>query len=462
MTTERMKEVDEGDDRQVSLSDVDGSVALPTEKQEKRRGKRALLSVLAILLLIGVAAIGSYFLLRSEEIDLKANKRLEDKGSSGSDIRKAAYDSISDSLAAPSPTTSPSGAALNQSSDQMNPELETAMGEKVPAPIQPGIAATLAPPPEVLTAKPAPAPEIGSGRSEQPCPSSVSVVRATSQSVRFVSTNRQERAVGARAKPVNEEKDDDSRRVIGHPSNKDARPKTTNQRLGLPSFGAMLPVRLMGALYTLRAGSIARFELTRDLSGNQWRVRRGTIFIGNVVGGDVDRAYIQIKGYIDPETERLVKIEGEMLGDDGGAGLRGKRRRVSSAWLKALDRAAQAGVQIATGVLNSRASSVIIGADPYGMIRPGDEARSNGNRSFVEVSAGAAGFVMVTTLPDSDEANSHVAEDNRRRNEFSDQELAELISSADPARIRAALPRINPELQQIARMALKEIEGVGK
>src|SRR5262245_7041868 len=90
MTTDRMKGVDEADDRQVSLSDVDGSVGLPGEKPKKRRGKRVMLSVLAILLLIGVAAIGGYFLLRGEQIDLKANKRLEDKRSSGSDIRKAA------------------------------------------------------------------------------------------------------------------------------------------------------------------------------------------------------------------------------------------------------------------------------------------------------------------------------------------------------------------------------------
>jgi hypothetical protein len=224
----------------------------------------------------------------------------------------------------------------------------------------------------------------------------------------------------------------------------------------------MLPVRLMGALYTLRAGQVARFELTRDLKGDRWRLRRGTVFIGNVVGGDVDRAYVQIKGYVDPETGRFVKIEGETLGDDGGAGLRGKRRRVSSAWLKALDRAAQAGVQIATGVLNSGASSVIIGADPYGTIRSTDEAWSNSNRSFVEVPAGAAGFVMVTTMPEAADTDPHLAEDNQRKHEFADQDLADVITSADPARIRAALPRMNLELRQIALTALKEIEGAGK
>jgi len=37
------------------------------------------------------------------------------------------------------------------------------------------------------------------------------------------------------------------------------------------------------------------------------------------------------------------------------------------------------------------------------MIRSTDESWSNSNRSFVEVSAGAAGFVMVTTMPEADE-----------------------------------------------------------
>src|SRR5262249_4667096 len=133
MMTERMKEVDSGDNQQIRLSDVDGGVALPAEKPGKRLGKRVLLSVLAILLLIGVAAIGGYFLLRGERVDLKANKRLEDKGASGSDIRKTAYDSISDSLTAPSPTAPPSGTTLNHPSDRKNPTLETAGGEKAPA-----------------------------------------------------------------------------------------------------------------------------------------------------------------------------------------------------------------------------------------------------------------------------------------------------------------------------------------
>src|SRR5262245_20594057 len=87
MTAERMKEVEEGDDRRVRLSDVGEGVGLPAEGPGKRRGKRALLSALEILSSVGVAATGGYFLPRCEQIDLKANKRLEGKGSSGGEIR---------------------------------------------------------------------------------------------------------------------------------------------------------------------------------------------------------------------------------------------------------------------------------------------------------------------------------------------------------------------------------------
>ena len=66
-------------------------------------------------------------------------------------------------------------------------------------------------------------------------------------------------------------------------------------------------------------------------------------------------------------------------------------------------------MQIATGILNSRASSVIIATDPYGAIRSPGEFPSQNNRSFVEVPACAVGFVMVTQLPEAEKEDSHLA-----------------------------------------------------
>src|SRR5262249_14959549 len=84
----------------------------------------------------------------------------------------------------------------------------------------------------------------------------------------------------------------------------------------LPPFGAMLPIRTMGALYTLRPG-LARFELMRDVRGQGWQMRKGTTLIGQQQGGEYDRAYVSLLGFIDPESKRFVKAPGEVLGADG-------------------------------------------------------------------------------------------------------------------------------------------------
>src|SRR5262249_48670303 len=145
---------------------------------------------------------------------------------------------------------------------------------------------------------------------------------------------------------------------------------------------------------------------------------------------------------------------------DGGAGLRGKRRRVSPIWVKVLDRAAQAGTQILSSVLGRANSSVIVTTDPYGTFRTSPESQSN--RSFVEVPAGTVGFALVTSLPASPQPDSHLASSDSRGNntpgELSDAELAELFAEADAEQIYSALPRMNPELRQVAEAALREIE----
>lgn len=125
--------------------------------------------------------------------------------------------------------------------------------------------------------------------------------------------------------------------------------------------------------------------------------------------------------------------------------------------MKVLDRAAQAGVQIGTSILNRRSASVIVATDPWGTYRSanGFEGASDQNRDFVEVPAGTVGFVLVTTLPESDTSNSHLA---GIAENLSDNELVELMTEANPARIRAALPKMNPELQRVAQAVLSEIE----
>jgi hypothetical protein len=39
---------------------------------------------------------------------------------------------------------------------------------------------------------------------------------------------------------------------------------------------------------------------------------------------------------------------------------------------------------------------------------------------------------------------------------LSDEELAELLSSDDPSKIKAAMPRMTPEMRQVAELVVKE------
>ena len=95
------------------------------------------------------------------------------------------------------------------------------------------------------------------------------------------------------------------------PNSRTLSARETSSSVVLPSFGSMLPVRTIGGLYTLRSGALTRLELTRDMNGNGWSMKRGTILVGTSKGGEYDRAYVGIVGFIDPQTGKLVKLGGD-------------------------------------------------------------------------------------------------------------------------------------------------------
>jgi len=228
--------------------------------------------------------------------------------------------------------------------------------------------------------------------------------------------------------------------------------KGAEPRVVLPPFGVMLPIRTMGALYTLRPG-LARFELMRDVRGQGWQMRKGTTLIGQQQGGEYDRAYISLVGFIDPESKRFVKAPGEVLGADGAPGLQGKRRQVSSRWARVLGRVATSAVSLGQAALSRGNSTTVV---LPGAVAPELTPSVASRREFVEAPAGTPGFVIITDLPKEAQAVDADPLAEGSGETLTDEELAEILSSDSPEKIRSAMPRMTPELRRIAEAVLKE------
>lgn len=232
--------------------------------------------------------------------------------------------------------------------------------------------------------------------------------------------------------------------------------KLKHQSMVLPPFGTMLPVRTQAVILTVRNNSYARFELTRNLTGEGWSLPKGTILIGQTSGSELERAFVNVIGYLDPRENRFVKMTGEVLGSDGGAGLQGKRIVVDrNRFKQTLSKVASSGLQVAgmmAGALTGRGTVVLNGAG-YRLLNPvTDEAGQlvnggNGKRTFVKVEAGQPGYVMVADLPKEIRAVDAPGDNELARvaTSLTDREVMELILFGTPEEIRAALPLMNEE-----------------
>ena len=241
--------------------------------------------------------------------------------------------------------------------------------------------------------------------------------------------------------------------------------------VAVPPFGKMLPVRTLGVLYTLRSGGLARFELTREVKGNGWAMPRGTVLVGALRGAEFDRAYVSLVGFIDTESGRFVKISGDLLGSDGGVGIRGKRRKLSSGWSRALSKLGEAGLSIAGAFAGSIGRRPIVINDAVasygGRVTSELDLLGRDRDSFVEVAAGTSGYMMITELPDSvagvDALSRLSGQDVEERSNvdlprkstgISERELAELIRSGNREQIEQAIPRMKPEMRRIAEAVI--------
>jgi hypothetical protein len=224
----------------------------------------------------------------------------------------------------------------------------------------------------------------------------------------------------------------------------------------LPPFGTMLPVRTQGVIFTLRNNSYARLELTRDSAGTGWSLPKGTVLVGRTTGSEYDRAFVNVIGYIDPRDNKLVKMSGDVLGNDGATGIPGKRIGVDRSRLKqTLRKVASSGVQVA-GLLGGALGRGTVILDRSGYPIP-DDIRGVGTgrdekNAFVKVEAGQQAYVMVADLPKATQAIDAPGDDElaRAATSLADREVMELILFGSPDEIRAAMPLMSDEQKRLA------------
>lgn len=248
-----------------NLGNVDDETPIPERSQGNRRRKK-LLAVFGLVVLLVLSILAGYFLLSGKDVNVIAARKAAAKITSGSDLQKAAYDSLSGSLNA-NPQVAGAGPRniANATTVGASPAPEPAAGvPRIPAPVEPGISMTISPPPEALISKQTENNQQPNGARPESGMNAASAANAsvsatfakpkTDGSILFASfpaTNKASAAKVIKTSAISLEK-----QTIN-----DARPELIRAQT-MPDFGAMLPVRLMGVLYTLRAGSLARLELT--------------------------------------------------------------------------------------------------------------------------------------------------------------------------------------------------------
>lgn len=261
--------------------------------------------------------------------------------------------------------------------------------------------------------------------------------------------------------------------------------------VAIPPLGTLLPVRTLGAIYTLRSSALVRLQLTRDVGGARWSLRRGTELYGTLRGSDYDiaRAYVSLVGFVDPRTNRLVRMSGDLLGGDGAEGLRGTRRPFHSRWSRAFRVAGTGALDVLSSAVSGFGRRTVVVTDLYGdasgrAISPLTQElnrTASGNRAegFVEVPSAAAGYVLVLTMPAEEQGKSAEPEgflaahsggvdggDQLARygdaappaatTSMTDDELANLLRVGSPEQIRRAWSRMSPEMRRVASRFLED------
>ena len=240
----------------------------------------------------------------------------------------------------------------------------------------------------------------------------------------------------------------------------------TNSAAAIP-FGTLLPIRFLGAVFTLRSsGGLVRMELTRAISGKSYSYPAGTVLVGTLRGKEHKSPFVSVVGLIDPKTGGLVKFEGEVMGNDGASGILGRRRQIKGAWSRVLSGLREAGGLALGAVGNRRSGGTVVISDSTSKASGALSEELSGivggkqkSGEFIEIAAGTSGFVLVTDLPDEISNTDNLAENRKSATELDERELADLFSEGSPEKIRAALPRMTPAFRALAENVLATMEG---
>lgn len=207
-------------------------------------------------------------------------------------------------------------------------------------------------------------------------------------------------------------------------------------------------------------------ELSRFVKKGGFSYPAGTIIVGRLRGSEYNRAFVSAIGAIDPKSGKLVKFEGEILGVDGASGVSGTRKSIKSWGARFLSGLREAGGQ-AVNVLaargNGRGGTIVLngsgglGGEVSRIVR-GDSQEN----SFVVIRAGTEAYVLVTDLPgeqrsdDLNESERLAAGDKLPGINLSESEMAEILSTDDANKIRAALLKMSPQFRALAIRAMEE------
>jgi len=232
----------------------------------------------------------------------------------------------------------------------------------------------------------------------------------------------------------------------------------TNQPIPSIPFGTLLPIRFLGAVYTLRAsGGLVRMELTRSVTGKNYSFPAGTVLVGSLRGSEYKRAFISVVGLIDPVSGGLVKFEGEVMGNDGASGVTGRKRQIKSTWSRIFGGLRDAGAVAFGAIGNGRLGGTVVISDSTKQVSDELSGLISNNRNaneFVEITAGTTAFVLVTDLPDEISNAERLGQNSKTATGLSETELADLFSEGNKEKIRAALPRMTPQFRVLAEKYL--------